>query len=214
MIRTSMKTAVATGLGMVVCIVCVALIAVGCSNRGFEIGPFTFEFPAIQGEQLNAAAISALDGETDEEDIPFSDLPSEAELQELMREAAGGFDVSQFVSLTRIRLNKTTLTATQGDFGVVSGLAVYYVPADGGNEVLLGRASSASGFGTEIVLNPEDTVDFLELVRANDAFEGDGSPVLRVEIQGLDVEFEEETIYFNANVSLAVSARVTVFGGR
>lgn len=106
----------------------------------------------------------------------FCDMPTEEELQEQVT-TVGDIDLSAFIRLDRLELVETVLTATSGDFDFLTGMTVRFLPKPGaGNPVVLGAASNPNGLGTEIVLEPEDGVDFLALVRANDAADPDDCP--------------------------------------
>lgn len=112
----------------------------------------------------------------------FCDMPSEAELSGEVLEA-GGIDFSRFIALYRLELVQTTITARDGDFDFLTGMTVRYIPVPGaGDPVELGTASDPSGLGTEIVLVPPEDVDFLELIRANDAANSEECPQLEFEL--------------------------------
>ncbi|HRK36711.1 MAG TPA: hypothetical protein PLJ47_19085 [Candidatus Hydrogenedentes bacterium] len=112
----------------------------------------------------------------------FCEMPTEEELSEQLK-GEGAFDITQFIRLNRLELVETTLTATSGNFNFLTDLTVRFVPKPGaGNAVVLGTASAPGGFNTEIVLIPEDDVDFLALIRANDASDSDACPKIEYEM--------------------------------
>ncbi len=99
----------------------------------------------------------------------FCEIPSEQELQEQVL-TVGGVDLSSFIRLSGLNLVNTHIVATTGDFNFMTSMTVRFVPKPGaGDPVVLGTASNAGGLGTEIVLVPPQPVDFLDLIRANDA---------------------------------------------
>jgi hypothetical protein len=129
----------------------------------------------------------------------FCDLPSEGEVQSYLSDMSE-FDLTRFVRISRLELVQTTITAISGDFGAITRVAMYYAPAnEPDGEVLLGSASSPAGFGDTIVLFPEDTVDFLELIRENDADTSGECPQVRIEvvvndIPATDISYELDII--------------------
>lgn len=99
----------------------------------------------------------------------FCDMPTEDELQEQVT-TVGEIDLSSFIRLEKLELVETVLTATSGDFDFMTEMTVRFLPQPGaGSPVVLGTASNPAGLGAEVVLVPEDGVDFLALIRANDA---------------------------------------------
>lgn len=113
----------------------------------------------------------------------FCDLPSEAELQgEVLN--VGGVDLTQFIRLSGLHLVNTEIDATSGDFNFMTEMTVRYLPKPGaGDPVVLGTASNPSGLGTAIVLVPPQPVDFLELIRANDASPSPACPKLEFTVR-------------------------------
>lgn len=154
----------------------VLLMVTACSPNGnLVVGPV--RVTATIGEASFLETLFSLKGgATVTHKQKFCDMPTEDELQEQVT-TVGDIDLSSFIRLDRLELVETVLTATSGDFSFMTEMTVRYLPKPGaGDPVVLGTASDSNGFGTEIVLIPEDGVDFLELVRANDAVGGDGCP--------------------------------------
>jgi len=161
------------------------VLATACFPGGLgELGPFEVTVEAGRGS-LPRDFFPAKQGLTLSREQPVCSLPSEDEISdEYMR--VGDVDVSRFVRLSRVELQQTVFTATQGDFNFLSGLAVWYRPAPVNGEeqdaILLGSATNPEGLGAQVVLTPPDTVDFLELIRENDANRSDECPELVLEL--------------------------------
>lgn len=92
-------------------------------------------------------------------------LPSRNELEDLLRDAAGTA-AAGLVQLEDADMDKITLTATQGDFAGLTGLALFYVTVggEGVEPAYLGSAFSASGFGAAVEITPEGRVDLLDMM--------------------------------------------------
>lgn len=177
----------------------------GCGSGSSEIGPFRFEITAASGSLLRDLFLP-------KQDVAFQvtrdycDMPTEGEVQDYLREA-WDFDLSRLVRISRLDLVHTTITATSGDFEVFTRLSVYYLPAgDPAGEVLLGTASSATGFGDTIVLTPSDAVDFLELIVENDAYTGSECPQMRIEVTANGVPSSD--VAYQVDVSLDAYAKL------
>ena len=118
-------------------------------------------------------------------DKELCNLLSEEDINTRFTEAAG-VDLSRLVRMNRLELAGATLTATQGDFSFLKAITLRYIPkpVNGVEQqaVILGTASDNDGFGTVIELLPVGTVDFLDLIQANDANTGEGCPTLEIEV--------------------------------
>ncbi len=156
----------------------------GCPAPPIEIGPFRLDIPLgsmdipqdlISGKQLSLSYTF---------DKELCNLLSEEDINTLFTEAAG-VDLSSLVRMSRFELAGAALTATQGDFSFLSAITLRYIPkpVNGVEQqaVILGAASDNDGFGTVIELLPVGTVDFLDLIQANDANTGEGCPTLEIE---------------------------------
>ena len=152
------------------------VLGLSCSQNGnLLVGPV--RVTATIGEASFVETLFSLKGGASiTHKQKFCDMPTEDELQEQVT-TVGDIDLSAFIRLERLELVETVLTATSGDFDFLTGITVRFLPKPGaGNPVVLGTASDPSGLGTEIVLEPEDGVDFLELIKANDAGDPDACP--------------------------------------
>ncbi len=195
--RNMTKTAFLTA-GTLLCAACAAFFTPGCGAGGPEVGPFRYEFTATSGTLLRGLFLpkEALDLRVTRD---FCDMPSEDEVQSHLTEVSG-FDVSRLVRISRLELVEMVVTATSGSFDVVTQMSVYYLPAgDPAGEVLLGTASSPTGFGDTIVLVPSDRVDFLELIQENDAYAGSECPKLRIEmafdgLPSIDIAYQVDVV--------------------
>ncbi|MDZ4858952.1 MAG: hypothetical protein SGI88_08195 [Candidatus Hydrogenedentes bacterium] len=147
-------------------------LATACTPDGnLIVGPV--RITANIGEASFAETLFGLKGATITHRQEFCDMPTEEELSEQLQ-GEGSFDITRFIRPNRLELVETTITATSGNFDFLTGMTVRYIPRPGaGPTVVLGTASASGGFGTEIVLVPEDGVDFLELIRANDESQSD-----------------------------------------
>jgi len=105
-------------------------------------------------------------------EFEICDLPSRADIKQMIEDVAGRL-LARLVTLRKIEFVHVTLTATENDFGAIEELYVYYVPkaVDGVEQtpIELAGATSAGGFGTEIVMAPQggEPLDFLALIDAD-----------------------------------------------
>jgi hypothetical protein len=110
------------------------------------------------------------------------DFPSEEEIEREILQV-GMIDLSRFIGIYRIELVETLITAKEGDFDFLTGISVRFVPKPGaGDPVELGSASDPNGLGSDIELVPPADVDFLELIRANDASDSVLCPKLEFDL--------------------------------
>jgi hypothetical protein len=155
------------------------LIVASCTPSGnLRVGPV--RVTANIGEASFLQTIfSVKGGATVVHKQKFCDMPTEEELQEEVT-TVGEIDLSTFIRLDKLELVETKITATSGNFNFLTAMSIRFLPKPGaGNPVVLGAAINPNGFGTEIVLEPEDGVDFLALIRAND--EADPNDCPRIE---------------------------------
>lgn len=121
----------------------------------------------------------------------FCDMPTEQELSDQVT-TVGDVDLSRFVRLNRLELVKTVITATSGDFDFMTKMTVRFIPKPGaGPTVDLGTASDPNGLGTTIELVPPGNVDFLALIRANDAGDPNACPKIEYEITFKSVPLQD-----------------------
>ena len=164
--------------GIVLCMI----VAGACSvNGNLLVGPV--RVTATIGEASFVETLFSLKGAaTITHKQKFCDMPTEDELQEQVT-TVGEIDLSSFIRLEKLELVETVLTATSGDFDFMTEMTVRFLPQPGaGSPVVLGTASNPAGLGTEVVLVPEDGVDFLALIRANDAAGDDACPRIEYEM--------------------------------
>jgi len=145
-----------------------ALIA-SCTQSGtVEVGPIRVTQTIGESTFLRSVFLPKGGGPVTWSD-DFCDIPSEQELQEQVLNV-GGVDLSRFIRLSGLHLVNTHIVATSGNFNFMTSMTVRFIPKPGaGDPVTLGTASNAGGLGTDIVLVPPSPVDFLDLIRANDA---------------------------------------------
>lgn len=161
----------------------------GCSSGSAVLGPFPVSLP-IEGGVIDPTSFGlALPGVVGTVTVrqDFCEMPTEAELQSQMP-AIGGISLSGFARFDAIDVMSATLTATKGDFSFIREIVIRFVPkpVDGVEQppIELGRASSDGGFGTTMVLVPDERVDFLDLVRANEANLAPGCPAIEFTVTG------------------------------
>jgi hypothetical protein len=185
----------------------------GCSGRSIEIGPIRVTAPLGEGTLLaDMFSSKGLVPITRTEDL--CNLPTEEQLQESVLQA-GNINLSDFVRLSRLEVVETTFTATSGDFNFVSEVSVRYIPApiDGVDQdpVELGSASNPNGLGTIITLVPPETVDLLDLIRANDDNPSDECPQLEIVATARTVPSQDVT--FTIDTTIDAFARVGIQSG-
>lgn len=189
--------------GAILILVCVAFLAPGC-GRGIEMGPYPYNFPVIPG--ILASTSFAGDQEITSEmmyDVCF--LPSESQIQEYLSETApvGG----EFLAVSRIQLGSARLTVLSGDPGDITEIALYYQPVDDPNgERLIASASSPTGFGSTVELTQANGVNFLDIIRENDASTSDECPRLRVRARAS--QMPKDDIAFTTELSMDIYVRV------
>lgn len=172
--------------GMVLALAAI-LLSPGCSpNLAIEVGPFPVTVAAGEGSFGPADFVTKIpSGLTVTRTRDFCEIPSEDEAAAGVR-MVGNINVSRFVQLSRIELFQIVIAATEGDFGFANEVVLRYIPAHSSgpapDPVVLGVASNPSGFGSTIVLTPPEGVDFLALIRENDASGVDACPTLEIEI--------------------------------
>lgn len=99
--------------------------------------------------------------------LPVCDLPTQDDIKEIVRQNLGEW-VANLITLDEMNLVETKLEALQGNFATITHVALKWrpEPVDDVEQpfVNLGTDDAPSGFGTDIVLAPEEQVDFLELI--------------------------------------------------
>ncbi|HOF39672.1 MAG TPA: hypothetical protein PLD73_06330 [Candidatus Hydrogenedentes bacterium] len=167
--------------GTLLCAVFALFFVLGCGSGGPEAGPFRYEFTAASGTLLRDLFLPKQTlGIRVTRD--FCSMPTENEVQSYLTEVSG-FNVSRLVRVSRLELVEMAITATSGRFDAVTSMSLYYLPAGNpAGEILLGTASSPTGFGDTIVLIPSSRVDFLDLIKEDDAYSGSECPKLRIEL--------------------------------
>jgi len=176
--------------GVAVAVVTILIFATSCTPDGnLIVGPI--RITANIGEASFAETLFGLKGATITHRQKFCDMPTEEELSEQLK-GEGSFDVTRFVRPNRLELVETIITATSGDFDFLTAMTIRYIPKPGaGPIVVLGSASAPEGFGTEIVLVPEEGVDFLELIRANDDSDSEQCPKIEYEMTFKSVPLQD-----------------------
>jgi hypothetical protein len=112
----------------------------------------------------------------------FCNMPSEDEFAAAVLEV-GEFDFTRFFRLHELDVVEFLIKAKEGDFDFLTEMTIRYIPKPGaGDPVEFGTASDPDGLGREIVLVPPEGVDFLELIRANDASDSEECPKLEFEL--------------------------------
>ncbi len=145
----------------------------------------------------------------------FCDMPSQTYITDLIAEYADDMGIPpnlavNFASVTQLELLSAKLIASGGsDFSDLTELHLYYTPKTGAT-IELGGASAPNGFGSRITLTPPtgQTVDFLELIEANDASTGGGCPGVYMTVEG---NIPENLPSFTTEVDLNVYVRVGLF---
>ncbi|MBI4558556.1 MAG: hypothetical protein HY706_13315 [Candidatus Hydrogenedentes bacterium] len=188
--RATLNGVLATGILL-------GIATVKCTSGPVEIGPLGFTVKIGEGVLLQ-------DLFSQNAKVPleyrenFCALPSEQDLVSRFAQV-GAINLSQIIHLSALNLTRTTIVATAGDFNFVSAMTVRYVPApvDGQPQpaITLGSASNPNGLGSTVVLTPPESVDFLELIRANDLNSAAECPQLEIEMEirsvpAADVHYE------------------------
>jgi hypothetical protein len=159
-----------------------------CDGAGVKVGPFPVAVDLGSGTfSAESLGVPAGTKGTTSFELPLCNLPSEDDLNVLLAENVDE-TVARLVSLSEIIVRDVTLLATRGDFGGLTAIAVFYVPAPllgiPQLPVALGSATALEGFGVEVNLQPLNEVNLLDVVRENDSNPGDECPTLLVVLTG------------------------------
>jgi len=144
--------------------------------------------------------------------MPLTGFPSEDEILDMVEDATEGVTFTQ-LDLSEITLRSMRLDATQGDFGTITSVDVFFVPqlVSGVEQdpVLIGSATSNKAFSTSIALTAPAALDFMQLIRDNDNNPGTADPTAYMVVSGLVPEPEaipvwDTTVTVTADGHLAV----------
>lgn len=171
----------------------------GCN--GFELPPVPVTLPLAQNVEFSGA--TAVAGAAEVPLSFFCALFNEEELDAMVREAAGDL-IADLVTITRVELAATVITATEGDFAPFTDSTLTLSLLElGAPPLVLGTASANDGLGGVFSLTKGSPVDLL-----NDLEEGQcGIATLRLE--GADL-LEPDDATFDVSVELLVYAVLTI----
>jgi hypothetical protein len=180
------------------------LALTGCDTKGLVLGPYPFEFDVAAGvldESLfdtDNAGLFLKQADPAEDNallalltplvlnVPYAGMPTEEDFSSQLGVVLGA--VGSNTTLEAIDLTQITVTASTGTFNTVRAVSLWYIPKPflgvPGIPTELGTAVSLTGFGSEIVLKPIGNVDFLKLIRDNDANFFEGTPELQLMVWG------------------------------
>lgn len=179
-------------------VVTIAFMA-GCN--GFELPPVPVTLPLAQNVEFSGA--TAVAGAVEVPLTFFCALFNEEQLDAMVREAAGDL-IADLVTITRVELAATVITATEGDFAPFTDSTLTLSLLElGAPPLVLGAASANEGLGGLFSLTKGTPVDLL-----NDLEEGQcGIATLRLE--GADL-LEPDDAIFDVSVELLVYAELTI----
>ncbi len=171
----------------------------GCN--GFELPPVPVTLPLAQNVEFSGA--TAVAGAVEVPLSFFCALFNEEELDAMVREAAGDL-IADLVTITRVELAATVITATEGDFAPFTDSTLTLSLLElGAPPLVLGTAAAEDGLGGLFSLTKGTPVDLL-----NDLEEGQcGIATLRLEGAGL---LEPGDATFDVSVELLVYAELTI----
>ena len=192
------------------CIVVSAIVVLCGCGAEFEIGPAQITFPlgsgSLSGPNFSKALVATVESD-------LCDLPSEAELKEELRNLVDTIDLTNLITLSRIEVVNTKITATSGNFNNLDQVSLEYVPKPvSGQEqppVSLGSVSTPPQLGNQIVLTPPSTVDMLQLMRQNDDNAGPGCPKVKMTAEGTA---PVTPISWQSEVTVNIWAKITPLG--
>lgn len=154
-------------------------------------------------QEVQVSALAASSGSANVELDAICELFNDAELDAMVREAAGNL-IADMTTVTSVTLASTDVTATEGDFVPFTTASLDLMILEPGNEtLLLGTAANNDGLGDRFLLTLDMPVDLLNDLEENDC----GSPMLHLE--GAD-PFEAEAVTFTVSVNLLVYTEFTV----
>lgn len=187
-----------------------ALLMAGC-GAGFDIGPIELTIDLGDGQlaAVDFAGVSRLPAIDATVTQPLCDLPTEEDLQNALQDAVPGIDISRIVSLSRIEVAEIAIEASQGDFSSIAAMELAFIPKPIGgvpqDPIILGSAAAPPALGTEIALVPPQTVDMLDIVRANDANAEAACPQVEFSVSGTP---PAQTIHWEGTMTVNVWARI------
>lgn len=169
----------------------------GCA--GFPLPPIPVEIVLV--ENVEIPALAAIAGSADVSLGVVCDLFTPESLDAMVREAAGD-RIGDLVSITRVDLVATDITATGGDFDPFETATLdLVIEGSGGEAFILGTAANNEGLGTEFSLTLDNPVDLLNDLEEDAC----GSPELHLDGGGF---LEAEAITFDVKVRLMVYTQV------
>ncbi|MCX5771664.1 MAG: hypothetical protein NTZ09_15530 [Candidatus Hydrogenedentes bacterium] len=125
--------------------------------------------------------------DTDIPPVPICTMPDSEEVDEMVRDAVGGF-VAGLLDVERLELLDIKIETVENDFNTLTALSMFYEPKPvlgvAQPAVDLGEAGSETGLGTTITLEPPQPVDFLELIEDNESNPWPDCPTLDVQMTG------------------------------
>lgn len=169
----------------------------GCA--GFPLPPIPVE--VVLTENVEISALAAIAGSADVSLGVVCDLFTPEELDAMVREAAGDL-IGDLVTITRVDLVATDITATEGNFEPFETATLdLLIEGSGGEALILGTAANNEGLGTEFSLTLDNPVDLLNDLEEDEC----GSPELHLDGAGF---LEAEAITFDVAVRLLVYTEV------
>ena len=188
-----------------------AVVTSGCmEGQKIILGPIPLIIPVGTGI-IDAVSIGLPPGipSTVETEFPFCEVLTEDDILAVLEQILGP-TLAPIFEVTEIELTGARMTALQGDLSGLTDLRAYYMPvAEPGMEpelVLLSSATSETGFGQSIQLEPAAEIDLLDLIRENENTSGEGCPSILVELSGL---VPEEFIVLEAEIQVDVYGTAT-----
>jgi hypothetical protein len=173
-------------------------------------GPFAYTVEAGKGHTFGDFELPVGTALSDLTSIPIAleIFPSEAKIDELVQDEAEDF-AEVDLDLTSMQMVSMVLNKTQGDFGFVTKMEIYFIPkpVDGVAQpaILFGVAENPNGFGDAITLIPPTGVDLLEMIRANDANPAPGFPTYYTRVSG---SVPAVSPIWNTSVTISVDGNV------
>ena len=164
--------------------------AAGCSGGGYPVS-VDISVPVVKGYSVedygHVGPGNVITPDTDIPAVPICTLPDTDDVDEMVRDAVGGF-VGGMLDVERLELVDITIRATESDFNTLTELSMYYEPKPILGVVQpavdLGEAASSSGLGTMITLEPPEPVDFLNLIENNEVNPAPDCPQFDVRMRG------------------------------
>lgn len=166
---------------------------------GFMPPPIPVTLELSRGVQI--PALAAASGSADVSLGTICGLFNDAELEAMVREAAGPL-IPDLLTVTRVTLVSTDIQATEGNFDPFETAVLdLTVEGSGGETLLLGTAANNNGLGTAFSLRLNSPVDLLNDLEEDEC----GSPTLHLDGGGL---LEAGDITFDVHVKLLVYTEV------